>query len=238
MPLNEEVLDRYRIERAVFADRPWVSSIMVVSIDSAVDIGGTSGPLGNDTDRALLGLMRREHGAVIVGASTARHENYRPSKHPGVRIFVASRNPKEDWDSELWQDDRTTLVTTESAPRPPAHVDVVAAGEADLDLLGALREMKRRGVDHVSCEGGPRINSAFLFADLFDEVSLTISPQAVGGTIQRPIGDKQFEPRRYALASHGVDDDWVFLRYLRRRLSEGSPPKARRLASSVHRPQP
>ncbi len=218
MPASEEVLDHYRVERPLFLDRPWVSSIMVASVDSAVDIGGTSGPLGNDTDRALLGLMRREHGAVFVGASTARHENYKPSKHAGVRIFVASRHPKEDWESPLWRDERTTLVTTVGATDVPNHIATIRAGHDDIDLNAALREMKQRGIDRVSCEGGPRINTTFLEADLFDEVSLTLSPQAVGGTIQRAFADTPFEPRRYSLASHGIDDDWVFLRYLRRRL--------------------
>ena len=211
MSANDEVLDNYRIDRPVLADRPWVSSIMVASIDSAVDIGGTSGPLGNDTDRALLGLMRREHGAVFVGASTARHENYKPSKHANVQIFVATRHPQEDWDSPLWQDSRTTLVTTTGAASVPSHLSVVRAGAEDIDLLGALQEMKTRGVDRVSCEGGPRINTTFVQADLFDELSLTVSPHAVGGTIQRALPDRPFDGRRFSLASHGVDGDWIFL---------------------------
>lgn len=192
---------------------------MVASIDSAIDSNGTSGPLGNDTDRALLGVMRREHGGVFVGASTAKNENYQPSKHPGVRLFIAARNPDHDWDLPLWRDDRTTLVTTYGTPNSdvPAHVQTIRAGHGDLDLYEALVQIRRLGVTHLSCEGGPRINAAFVGADLFDEVSLTLSPLAVGGTIQRSVGIETFEPRRFRLAAHAADGDWVFLRYLRDR---------------------
>ena len=219
MPVAEWVLDQYRAARPTFGNRPWVSSVMVASIDSAIDVGGTSGPLGNDTDRDLLALMRREHGAVFVGASTARHETYRPSKHAGVRIFVAARNPHEDWDLPLWQDNRTTLVTTTSAAQPPSHVNVIRAGVTELDLPRALAEIRSGGVERLSCEGGPRINAAFIAADLFDEVSLTLSPMAVGGTIQRALSETTFAPRRFRLADHATDGDWLFLRYLRDRNS-------------------
>ena len=218
MAVSEEVLDNYRVERPTHAHRPWISSVMVASIDSAIDTNGSSGPLGNDTDRALLGLMRQVHGAVFVGASTARHENYRPSRHPGVQIFVAARNPAEDWDAELWADDRTTLVTTSAgAAKLPTHVRVIRAGDADLDLSAGLQAIRDRGVTHLSCEGGPRINSTFLAADLFDEVSLTLSPFAVGGTIQRALNGDGFPPRSFRLHTHAADGDWLFLRYLRDR---------------------
>ena len=129
----------------------------------------------------------------------------------------ATRHPAEDWDTPLWQDVRTTLVTTTNATGIPPHVSTVRAGIDDLDMVAALREMKRRGIDRLSCEGGPRINTTFLQADLFDEISLTVSPMAVGGTIQRTFADSPFDMRRYSLASHHADADWVFLRYLRLR---------------------
>ncbi len=217
MLIDENVLNHFRVTRLSFPDRPWVSSVMIASLDSAVDVHGSSGPLGNDTDRALLGLMRLRHGAVFVGASTARNEGYQPSKHPNVRIFIASRNPSEDWSLPLWNDDRTTLVTTSTAGDVPAHVHVIRSGEGELDLLGALATMRADGVEHISCEGGPRINAAFVAADLFDEVSLTVSPFAVGGTVQRALTDTVFDPRQFSLVSHAADGDWLFLRYLRTR---------------------
>jgi riboflavin biosynthesis pyrimidine reductase len=213
----EDVLDQYRRLRPTFDTRPWISSIMVASIDSAIDSNGSSGPLGNDTDRALLGLMRREHGAVFVGASTACQEKYQPSKHDGVQLFIASRHPDENWDLPLWNDERTTLVTTARAAGVPAHVKVIRAGADDLDLRLVLAEIRSSGVSHLSCEGGPRINATFVAADLFDEISLTLSPLAVGGTIQRPVDGVGFGPRRFTLAAHATDGDWLFLRYLRDR---------------------
>ena len=45
----------------------------------------------------------------------------------------------------------------------------------------AIRDLGRRGVRRVLCEGGPTLNAALFEAGLVDEVFLTIAPKLVGG---------------------------------------------------------
>jgi riboflavin biosynthesis pyrimidine reductase len=215
MTSSELILANYVAERKAPPHRPWISSVMISSIDSAIDVNGTSGPLGNETDRKLLTFMRQQHSGVLVGASTAQNEAYRPSRIEHLEIFVASNSASLDWETPLWHDERTTLITTRNAPPVPDSVRVIRSGIDSVDVHDAMHQLRERGIERLSCEGGPRLNQALIAADLFDEISLTLSPFAVLGTIFRPASTQPFEPRRFRLAANESDGDWVFLRYLR-----------------------
>ncbi|MDE0547380.1 bifunctional diaminohydroxyphosphoribosylaminopyrimidine deaminase/5-amino-6-(5-phosphoribosylamino)uracil reductase RibD [Microbacterium sp. C7(2022)] len=72
------------------------------------------------------------------------------------------------------------------------------------DLHAALTDLRERGVHRVFVEGGPTVASAFLAADLADEVLVYIAPMLLGGD-RVAIGDLGVstitEARRLHLAS-------------------------------------
>ncbi|MDQ3937007.1 MAG: dihydrofolate reductase family protein, partial [Actinomycetota bacterium] len=57
-------------------DRPYLALNMVATADGRITIGGRSGPIGNEADRALFHELRAQADAVMVGAGTARNERY------------------------------------------------------------------------------------------------------------------------------------------------------------------
>src|SRR4051794_41916010 len=64
-----------RTAYAVDAQRH-VRANFVASADGSVSLQGKSGTLGNATDRELFQLLRTMSDVVLVGAGTARGENY------------------------------------------------------------------------------------------------------------------------------------------------------------------
>ena len=51
---------------------------MISSVDGAIALEGTAGPLGGPTDRELFLHLHRSADAVLVGAATVRAESYHP----------------------------------------------------------------------------------------------------------------------------------------------------------------
>ncbi|MBC8091356.1 MAG: dihydrofolate reductase family protein, partial [Pseudonocardia sp.] len=60
--------------------RPFVRVNFVASLDGAVSVDGRSGGLGTDADKRVFGLLRELAEVVLVGAGTARAEDYRGAR--------------------------------------------------------------------------------------------------------------------------------------------------------------
>jgi riboflavin biosynthesis pyrimidine reductase len=162
---------------------PFLRVNFIVSLDGAITVGGRSGGLGTPGDRRVFTLLRSLADVVLVGAGTAAAEGYGPSTVP---IAVVSRR------ASLAPGDRlavpgTLLVTCAAADAgrraaaAEAGVEVVVAGDDDVDLPLARRLLAERGLEHVICEGGPTLLRAALDAGIVDELALSVAPRLVGG---------------------------------------------------------
>ena len=56
--------------------RPFVAMNFAVTLDGRATIGGVSGPIGSETDTAMLTGLRKRFDAVMIGAGTMRAERY------------------------------------------------------------------------------------------------------------------------------------------------------------------
>src|SRR3954462_13944750 len=95
-----------RMAYAVDAQRH-VRANFVASADGSVSLQGKSGTLGNAADRELFQLLRAMSDVVLVGAGTARVENYGGAREVNGRtppIAVVSRSLDFDPTSRLFPD--------------------------------------------------------------------------------------------------------------------------------------
>lgn len=163
----------------------------IESLDGAIAVEGRSGGLGTPGDRRVFALLRALSDVVLVGAGTAAAERYGPVS--GLRIAVVSRR------ASLAPGDRLavpgTLLVTCAAADPgrraalaEAGVDVVVAGDDDVDLPLARQLLAERGLEHVTCEGGPRLLRAALDAGIVDELALSVTPTLVGSAAPTLLG--------------------------------------------------
>ena len=67
-----------RAHRPHSAGGAWVMMCMITTVDGSVSVQGRSGPLGGPADWAVLSALRGCADAVVVGAGTARAEDYGP----------------------------------------------------------------------------------------------------------------------------------------------------------------
>ncbi|MEX0835187.1 MAG: dihydrofolate reductase family protein [Nitriliruptor sp.] len=207
---SEDVADAYAglvLDRPAAGDRrARVALGMVASVDGTVTIDGTSGQLGGAADRVAFRRLRGACDAILVGAGTARAEDYGPPRVPADRVaarisaglapapqlLVVTASGDLDPDARLF-----TATRDESVPPPivvtcgavPADrlealravAEVVTFGDEEVDLVAMLRWCRDRELGRVLCEGGPALNGALLAADLVDEVFLTVAPVLVAG---------------------------------------------------------
>jgi riboflavin biosynthesis pyrimidine reductase len=220
-----------------YADPPeGVRVNMIFSADGAVAFGGRAGPLSCQTDQQLLKILRGFADVVLVGAATARAENYGPvqlsetqqaqrhreGKTKPPPIAVVSRTG--ELPTRLVSDpSRPPLLVTcaDSAARHDGSSDqrcgVLVAGEDSVDVALAVALLRTHGLSRVLCEGGPTLLDELVDADIIVEVCVTLAPKLAAS---QPVGHRR-QPSRLALPAalrlrHAlVYDDYLFLKYRR-----------------------
>ncbi len=216
--------DAYAAALGRRSQRPWIALSMITSLDGSTVIHGRSGPLGNDTDAAVLRRLRTVADVVIVGAGTVTEEGYGPPRKSGQRIGVVTASGRVDLDRPLFRSGAGFVITTDEtrvdgAASAPG-VDIVRAGRTVVDLhmaIAGVDELCGRP-DVVLAEGGPRLNGSLLDADLIDELDVTTSSRAVGGDGPRVTLGAADQQRSFELAQLAIDDDsFLYARWRRRR---------------------
>lgn len=236
LPL-ESLLSQYEYP-PVAGGRWWLRANMVSSVDGAVTgPDGRSGSLATPTDRVLFQHLRRLADAVIVGAGTARDENYGPvsvddevarvrldrGQQPRPRLVVVSRTLSLDPGSRLFSGpDRVTIVTTRSTDwnaveRLGQVADVLRVGETHVDLAEMLGQLADQGARELLCEGGPSLLGDLVADRLLDELCWTLVPTLVGGGAHRMVEGPSPEPM-LGLSLEGMvraDDGTLLTRWRR-----------------------
>ena len=191
---------------------------MIASVDGATAVDGLSGGLGGPADRKVFAALRSLADVVLVAAGTVRAETYGPAKVP---IAVVSGSLSLDWTTPFFTaaSHRPIVVTSKQAPpaaleQATAAADVMIAGDAEVDLRDAVRQLGERGFGHVLAEGGPSLNGALAAADLLDELCLTVAPYVVSGNAKRMVtGPPLVPPPGMNLHTACEEDGYLFLRY-------------------------
>ncbi|HWG93425.1 MAG TPA: dihydrofolate reductase family protein [Mycobacteriales bacterium] len=73
-------------------EQPHVRAGFVLSVDGAVAVDGSSRPLSGSADKAVFRVLRGVSDVVLVGAGTARDEDYGPVR---LRDDLVSRRRAE-----------------------------------------------------------------------------------------------------------------------------------------------
>lgn len=222
---------------ALYAEPPdGVRVNMIFSADGAAVFGGRAGPLSGEVDQQLLKILRGFADVVLVGAATARAENYGPvqlsdaqrarrqrdgrSKPPPIAVISRSGVLPHRLVSDPGQP--PLLVTcADSAARHNRNSDqrcgVLVAGEDTVDVARAVALLRAHGLSRILCEGGPSLLDELVDADVIAEVCVTLAPKLAAS---QPAGHRH-RPSRLPLPAalrlqHAMArDDYLFLKYRR-----------------------
>ncbi len=155
--------------------------------------------LSNEADFDRVDAVRAGVDAIAIGAGTVRADNprllvrsperraMREASGRAASPLRAVFSPSGDLDPDAHVfnvGDRVVVYTStfgaRVCPLDSASAEVVATGEDEVDLDVALRDLAARGVERLLVEGGGVIHTAFLSADLVDEVNLAVAPFLLG----------------------------------------------------------
>ncbi|MEV6388341.1 RibD family protein [Nocardia xishanensis] len=218
--------------------RPYVLLSAAVSLDGYIDDAGPDRLLLSDAaDFDRVDRVRAESDAILVGAETLRRDNPRLLVSSAERRAARTAQGKPefplkvtvtasgDLDRELnfWHHGGAKLVyTTDSgaarlADRLAGIAEVVTLGP-ELDFGALLDDLGGRGIGRLMVEGGTGMHTAFLAADLADELHLAVAPIVVGDSAApRFLGPADFPggpTRRRRLTKVEQVGDMAVLRYL------------------------
>ncbi|MGH3245611.1 MAG: dihydrofolate reductase family protein, partial [Trebonia sp.] len=175
LPSAGEELDLLALADAYAYPRErWLRANFVTSADGAAYLDGRSEGLSSPDDKRLFGLLRVLADVVLVGAGTARVEEYKPARRrPSLAslrdgrpetatIALVTRTLGLNLASPLFTEappDARTIVITCAASDAGLRAetakvaDVIVAGEEAVDLGQALNALADRGLRRVLCEG-------------------------------------------------------------------------------------
>jgi diaminohydroxyphosphoribosylaminopyrimidine deaminase / 5-amino-6-(5-phosphoribosylamino)uracil reductase len=186
--------------RRITDKRPHVLLKLAISADDKIGAAGHRPvTITGDVVRTRVHLLRAQSDAILVGIGTALADDpLLICRLPGmgarspVRV-VLDRALRLPGKSRLVHSARETplWVMTSELAEAPAAMKLGAAGAqvirvADtvsppgLDLRGVLHALAEKGITKVMVEGGARVASSFVAADLVDEAWLLRAPEAVG----------------------------------------------------------
>ncbi|AKK06091.1 pyrimidine reductase, riboflavin biosynthesis [Corynebacterium mustelae] len=214
-----------------------VHAIAVSTLNGQATVNGSSQALGNDVDSALLHASRALADCIIVGAETARSENYGGvtlSKTEQIErrqrgqadippIAVITTHAELDPESRLFTDalKQPIIVTDPTVAAPEALARISATGAKVITVKGLkpqaiISELHALGFRYFSLEGGPYLYSQFFTSGLINSLNISIDPR-ISATekplFTLPATDSQSE-LKLQLNQCGVSNDgFVFLRY-------------------------
>jgi riboflavin-specific deaminase-like protein len=229
----DEQLDGYRPWEQPHEDRPFVAVNFAATVDGRATIGGVSGPIGSETDTAMLAGLRTRFDAVMIGAGTMRAERYgrlvanQEKRERRERLgllddplmVIVSGRLDLPWDAPLFTDGGRVLIFTASEAEPPETATSlrVVRHEGAVDVGAALAHLRHEhGIRALLCEGGPRLHAQLQAAGLVDDLFLTVAPKLVGGDAPRIVEGDLGGVEPLELSWLLEDGGELFARYSRR----------------------
>jgi len=216
--------------RRIHDRRPHVILKLAVSADDKIaGLGHQQVAITGEAARSRVHLLRAQSDAILVGIGTVWADDpLLTCRLPGmaarspVRV-VLDRALRIPGDSRLVRTARETplwVIASELAEAPAAarlgaagaQVIRVAPTAAGLDLPAALHALAKKGITRLMVEGGSRIASSFVAADLADEIWLLRGPQAIGADgiaalDALPLSEITQSPRFKVHASETLESD-------------------------------
>jgi riboflavin biosynthesis pyrimidine reductase len=168
---------------------PWLRVNMISTVDgAATGAGGKSGDINNPADKRVFDMLRAQADVIVVGAGTARVEEYGVASSP---IAVVSRRAEIPAALRDAPTGTVLLVTCARADDLPASRDllgdeqVIVVGDDAVDLRAMRAELVDRGFQNLLSEGGPHLLADMLASGVVDELCVSVVPHVLSGPYPR-----------------------------------------------------
>ena len=177
--------------------RPFVTLKLGVTLDGRIaDRRGKSKWITGPAARRHVQALRRRVDAILVGAGTVRADDPQLTPRPAagrrpLRVVV-SQSGRLPARAQLFTDDRATdtlvYVPAAAVASTAGRATVVTVRRSRVSLSAVLKDLARRDVMHVLCEGGGELAAVLLRAGLVDELQWIVAPRLLGATGRPAVG--------------------------------------------------
>lgn len=155
--------------------RPWVTLKLASTLDGRIaDAAGHSKWITGAAARTSVQALRRRADAIMVGVGTVNADDPcllpRPARGRKPFRVVVDSSGRADPRAQVFTDEAAERTLRFSAP----------AGQR-VPLAAVMKDLGKRGLLHVVCEGGGELAAGLLRAKLVDELRLYIAPKVIGG---------------------------------------------------------
>ena len=218
----------------VTENRPYLSLKLAMTLDGRIaDARGTSRWITGPRSRERVQALRRRADAIMVGAETARRDDPSLSPRPARdrrprRVIVAGKGPLPT-SLKCFRDrhaNRTLVAVPAGAAgvwqqqfskTPVTILPVAADRRGGVRVQSLLRNLAKRDVMHVLCEGGGQLAGSLIRAACVDEYHLVYAPRFLGESGRPSVGQGGWAllraPRLTVSAVEQLGDDlWVTAR--------------------------
>ncbi len=189
--------------------QPCLTLKMAMTFDGKIaDKSGRSKWITGPAARERVQEMRRAADAIMVGAGTVKADNPsllpRPARGRKPWRVIVDGMGRSSVGAHVYNDtaaDRTILFTTERAPSEKIKkwegkgVDVVcrASKTGNITMRSIMKDLGRRGLLHVLCEGGGNLAASLVKESCVDEYAFFMAPAILGGiNAVPPVGGRGF----------------------------------------------
>lgn len=187
------------------SDRPQVTVAYAQTLDGRLATGaGSSQWISGPESLRLAHTLRTSHDAVMVGIGTVLADDPRltvrlVSGRDPLRVVVDSTLRTPLTAAVLADGAASGTLLAVTAAADPARVDamralgarvlrVAAVGDGRVDLPALLAALRRQGIASLMVEGGARLITGLLRAQLVDRMVVTVAPKLLGAGIEA-VGD-------------------------------------------------
>jgi GTP cyclohydrolase II len=222
------------------SDRPLVTLSYAQSLDGSLALRrGQPTALSGPASSRLTHTLRAENDAILIGVGTLIADDplltarIKGGVDPQpvildshlrspTRSRLFTQNPHSAWIACLEPFDRDRASALEGIGARLLSLPADPAGQVALPpLLDCLGQL---GIKRLMLEGGARVISSFLVADLVDLVVITVAPLLLGGlhVLETPVAHLDSQglslPRLSQVEYQRLGDDWIVVGSLQRSL--------------------
>ena len=192
--IGEEILNR-RFRTYHEKKRPYIILKWAESGDGFMDIDRSQGEKGqfkisNQESQVLLHRWRSEEQAILIGTNTALNDD------PSLTVrLVEGRNPlrlvldlhaRLPENLKLFSDSNKTVLYSYADGFSSDNMERVIVEEGKSVMESILSDLYRREVQSVIVEGGNKLLTSFIDANLWDEVRVFKSENKLGSGLKAP----------------------------------------------------
>lgn len=164
---------------------------VAMSLDGRIArAGGARARLSSPEDKARVHRLRHEVDAILVGSGTVLADDpellvdpalagVAEPRHP-LRVVLDGRLRTPAGARVLHGPAKAVVFTTPAHKRALPGAEVVAAGQARVELKEVLAALRDRGCKSLLVEGGALVHASFVREGLYDAFTVYVGPLRLG----------------------------------------------------------